>query len=194
MSNNSSMSKQVPLEIESVTNIQNLRNFLARYEKEVFCCIELPAVHSAYWFANRGQFKELLSLDAKLTASPALQCFSEESLYVGRQHLRMLKPMYDQRMLQRFRKCVINGEAKGWNPIVFGVFLSIHSVPVREGLLQFGRQTWSGFINGIKNKKGFLESECLELLDHYVDRLPRWIENVVVESNTSPGTLKANFH
>ena len=58
MSNNSSMSKQVPLEIESVTNIQNLRNFLARYEKEVFCCIELPAVHSAYWFANRGQFKE----------------------------------------------------------------------------------------------------------------------------------------
>ena len=187
------MLNQEPLEIETVTNLREFRVFLARYEKEIFCDIELPAVHSAYWFSNRGQFKELLSLDAKLTASPSLELFSEESLHVGREHLRMLQPMYDQRMVQRFRKCVINGEAKGWNPIVFGMFLSIHSIPVREGLLQFGRQTWSGFINGIREQRGFPESECSQLLKKYMDRLPSWIETVVVESNCTPGTLKARF-
>ena len=193
MSEYAPMLNQLPLEIETVTSLRELRVFLARYEKEIFCDIELPAVHSAYWFANRGQFKELLSLDAELTANPTLQLFSEESLYVGRQHLRMLKPMYDQRMLQRFRKCVINGDAKGWNPIVFGMFLSIHSVPVREGLLQFGRQTWSGFINGIREQRDLPELECSLLLKEHMDRLPTWIENVVVESDCAPGTLKAKF-
>ena len=178
--------------IESVTGLQGLRDFLSMYEKEIFCAIELPAVHSAYWYANRGQFKELLSLDAELTGNPSMQLFSEESLSVGRQHLRMLKPLYDQRMLQRFRMCVVNGEAKGWNPIVFGIFLSIHSVPVREGLLQFGKQIWSGFINGIKEQHGFSEIDCSSMLEEYIDRLPRWIENVI-EDNNVPGTLKAQF-
>jgi urease accessory protein UreF len=187
------MSNQRPLELESVTSLKEFRVFLDRYEKEIFCDIELPAVHSAYWFANRGQFKELLDLDAELTESPSLRLFSEESLCVGRQHLRMLKPMYDQRLLQRYRKCVINGEAKGWNPIVFGIFLSIHSVPVREGLLQFGTQTWNGFINGIREQCGFSESECSKLLNKYVNHLPRWIEDVVVESDCAPDTLKAKF-
>ena len=45
----------------------------------------------------------------------------------------MLKPMYDQRMMQRFRNAWLPG-TRGWNP-VFGM-LSIHPVPVREGLLR----------------------------------------------------------
>ena len=44
--------------------------------------IELPAVHSVYWYANRGQFKELMALDGAVR-NEALP-FAEASLAVGR--------------------------------------------------------------------------------------------------------------
>jgi hypothetical protein len=99
--------------------------------------------------------------------------------------------MYDQRMMQRFRKCVLAGEARGWNPIVFGMFLSIHSVPVREGLLQFGRQIWSGFVNGVQESCGLPDDECTALLDETIDRLPAWIEEVIAQSAGEAGTRLA---
>ena len=171
-----------PLDIEGVTDLRGLRLFLERYEREVLRPIELPTVQSAYWFANRGQFRELLELDAELSANDSLIPFARASLSVGREQLRLLKPMYDQRMVQRFRKCVVAGEARGWNPIVFGMFLSIHSIPVREGLLQFGRQIWSGIVNGVQESCDLSDEECNALLGETIDRLPDWIEEVIAQS------------
>ena len=171
--------------------MRGLRLFLARYERDILRPIELPAVLSAYWFANRGQFRELLELDAELSANASLMPFAAASLAVGREHLRLLKPMYDQRMVQRFRKCVVAGEARGWNPIVFGIFLSIHSVPVREGMVQFGTQLWSGFINSAQKSCHLSDAECAELLREYLDRLPGWIEGVITHSMGAEGALLA---
>jgi urease accessory protein UreF len=173
---------QLPFDIEAVVDLRGLRLFLDRYEREILRPIELPAVLSAYWFANRGQFRELLELDAGLSASASLMPFAAASLSVGREQLRLLKPMYDQRMVQRFRKCVVAGEARGWNPVVFGIFLSIHSVPVREGLVQYGTRLWSGLVNGAKESGRLPDGECTELLGEYLDRLPGWIEEVVIQS------------
>jgi len=176
-----------PFDIETVSDLCGLRLFLERYERDILRPIELPAVLSAYWFANRGQFRELLELDARLSANASLMPFAEASLSVGREQLRLLKPMYDQRMVQRFRKCVVAGEARGWNPIVFGMFLSIHSVPVREGLLQFGRQIWSGFVNGVQDSCALSDEECSALLGETIDRLPGWIEEVIAQSSGEEG-------
>ena len=193
MSDISPNKNAVSFDIESVSDLRGLRSFLDRYEQDILRPIELPAVHSAYWFANRGQFKELMQLDSELSENEALTPFAEASLAVGRDHLRMLKPMHDQRMMQRFRKCVVAGEARGWNPVVFGMFLSIHSVPVREGLLQFGRQIWSGFINGVQEEHGLKETECSALLTEYLNRLPGWIEDVIAQPASEPGTVQVAF-
>lgn len=182
---------QPPFDIEAVGDLHGLRLFLDRYEREILRPIELPAVLSAYWFANRGQFRELLELDAELTANALLMPFASASLSVGRGQLRLLKPMYDQRMVQRFRKCVVAGEARGWNPIVFGMFLSIHSVPVREGLVQYGTRLWSGLVNGAQESGRLPERECAELLGEYLDRLPGWIEEVVSQSMGEEGVRLA---
>ena len=180
-----------PFDIETVSDLCGLRLFLERYERDILRPIELPAVQSAYWFANRGQFRELLELDAELSANVSLMPFARASLSVGREQLRLLKPMYDQRMMQRFRKCVVAGEARGWNPIVFGMFLSIHSVPVREGLLQFGRQIWSGFVNGVRDSCALSDEECSALLGETIDRLPGWIEEVIAQSSGEEGARLA---
>ena len=189
MSNTSSNNETnpQPFDIETVSDLRGLQLFLERYERDILRPIELPAVQSAYWFANRGQFRELLELDAELSANVSLMPFARASLLVGREQLRLLKPMYDQRMMQRFRKCVVAGEASGWNPIVFGMFLSIHSVPVREGLLQFGRQIWSGFVNGAQVSCALSDEECSALLGETIDRLPGWIEEVIAQSSGEEG-------
>lgn len=187
----SSNATQPPFDIEAVGDLHGLRLFLDRYEREILRPIELPAVLSAYWFANRGQFRELLELDAELTANASLIPFASASLSVGREQLRLLKPMYDQRMVQRFRKCVVAGEARGWNPIVFGMFLSIHSVPVREGLVQYGTRLWSGLVNGAQESSHLPEGECAELLSEYLDRLSCWIEEVVSQSMGEEGARLA---
>ena len=83
-----------PLDIEGVTDLRGLRLFLERYEREILRPIELPAVQSAYWFANRGQFRELLELDAALSANDLLLPFARARLSVGREQLRLLRPMY----------------------------------------------------------------------------------------------------
>ena len=176
-----------PFDIETVSDLRGLRLFLERYERDILRPIELPAVQSAYWFTNRGQFRELLELDAELSANVSLMPFARASQLVGREQLRLLKPMYDQRMMQRFRKCVVSGEASGWNPIVFGMFLSIHSVPVREGLLQFGSQIWRGFVNGVQGSCALLDEECSALLGETIDRLPGWIEEVIAQSSGEEG-------
>ena len=194
MSDYSPNAQASPFDFEAVRDLHGLRSFLSRYEQDILRVIELPAVHSAYWYANRGQFKELMALDAELSENEALAPFAEASLAVGREHLRMLKPMYDQRMMQRFRKCVVAGEARGWNPVVFGMFLSIHSVPVREGLLQFGRQIWSGFINSAQEAHGLKSAECSELLSEYLDRLPGSIEEVISQPASEPGTVRVAFN
>ena len=180
-----------PFDIEAVSDLRGLRLFLDRYERDILRPIELPAVLSAYWFANRGQFLELLELDAELSANASLMPFAEASLSVGREQLRLLKPMYDQRMVQRFRKCVVAGEARGWNPIVFGIFLSIHSVPVREGLVQFGTQLWSGLVTGAREGCHLPAGECTELLGEYLDRLPGWIEEGGTHSMGEEGACLA---
>ena len=89
--------------------------------------------------------------------------------------------------MQRFSKCVVAGEARGWNPIVFGMFLSIHSVPVREGLLQFGRKIWSGFVNGVEESCALSDAEWSGLLGESIDRLPGWIEGVIAQSTGEEG-------
>ena len=133
----------------------------------------------------------MLQLASALSGNASVMPFAAASLAVGREHLRLLKPMYDQRMVQRFRKCVVAGEARGWNPIVFGIFLSIHSVPVREGMVQFGTQLWSGFINSAQKSCHLPDAECTELLREYLDRLPGWIEGVITDSMCAEGALLA---
>jgi hypothetical protein len=67
-------------------------------------------------------------------------------------------------------------------------------VPVREGLLQFGRQIWSGFINGAHEEHGLKSAECSELLSEYLDRLPGWIQEVISQPASEPGTVRVAFN
>ncbi len=135
------------LTLEAVRDEATLRRFLSGYREQVLLPIELPAILAAHGHACRGELRELLALDRALAADPRLREFRTASAAVGRRQLSKLRPLRDQRLVQRYLHAVENAEAHGWHTLVFGVFLAQYSLPLRQGLMLYGQRTLGGFLD-----------------------------------------------
>ncbi len=135
------------LTLEAVRDEATLRRFLAGYREQVLLPVELPAILAAHGHACRGELRELVALDRALGADARLREFRAASAAVGRRQLSKLRPLRDQRLVQRYLRAVENGEAHGWHTLVFGVFLAQYSLPLRQGLILYGQRTVRGFLD-----------------------------------------------
>jgi urease accessory protein UreF len=131
---------------ETVRDAASLRRFLVSYREQVLLPAELPAILAAHGHACRGEARELVALDRELAADPRLKEFRNASAAVGRRRLGKLRPLRDQRLVQRYLRAVENGEAHGWHTLVLGVFLAQYSLPLRQGLLFYSQRTLDGFL------------------------------------------------
>ena len=131
---------------EAVRDEASLRRFLVSYREQILLPVELPAILAAHGHACRGEARELVALDRELAADPRLKEFRIASAAVGRRQLSKLRPLRDQRLVQRYLRAVENGEAHGWHTFVFGVFLAQYSLPLRQGLLFYSQRTLDGFL------------------------------------------------
>ena len=133
------------LTLEAVRDEATLRRFLAGYREQALLPLELPAILRAHGHAARNELRELLTLDQELARDARLREFRAASAAVGRRQLSKLRPLRDQRLVQRYLRAVENGQAHGWHTLVFGVFLAQYSLPLRQGLLLYGQRTLGGF-------------------------------------------------
>ena len=133
--------------LEAVTDVASLRRFLVGYRDQVLATIEWPAITRAFHYAQRSELRELIQLDRQLRELPRLAPFATASQTIGRTYLRRLRPLRDQRLVRRYLQAVERGDAGGWHTLVFGVVLSVYSIPLRQGLLGYGLQTLSGFLD-----------------------------------------------
>lgn len=134
------------LTLETVRDEATLRRFLAGYREQLLVPVELPAILAAHGHAARNELRELLALDCELGRDARLREFRAASAAVGRRQLSKLRPLRDQRLVQRYLRAVENGEAHGWHTLVFGVFLAQYSLPLRQGLLLYSQRTLGGFL------------------------------------------------
>lgn len=135
------------LTLEAVRDEATLRRFLAGYREQVLLPVELPAILAAHGHACRGELRELIALDRALGVDARLREFRAASAAVGRRQLGRLRPLRDQRLVQRYLRAVENGEAHGWHTLVFGVFLAQYSLPLRQGLMLYSQRTLGGFLD-----------------------------------------------
>ncbi len=135
------------LSLDTVRDTATLRRFLTGYREQVLVPVELPAILAAQGHACRGELRELLALDRALGTNPQLIKFRSASAAVGRRELSKLRPLRDQRLVQRYLRAVDNAEAHGWHTLVFGVFLAQYSLPLRQGLAFYGQRTLGGFLD-----------------------------------------------
>jgi urease accessory protein UreF len=169
------------LRSQPVTSLAALREFLHRYHQHILLPRELPSILTAFSQASRNELRELLALDQQLSQESGLRNFRAASRRVGQAQLQKLRPLRDERMVQRYLKAVESGEAHGWHTLVYGLTLVLYSLPLRPGLLGYAHQTTRGFIHAAARSLQPTEAECRALFDEVCEPLPKAVEAMIVK-------------
>lgn len=147
----------------AVRDVPSLRGFLTWYRTELLAPVELPLIRRAFDQVGNYQIRELLELDRALRFEQRFQAFAEASRAVGRAQLWRLLPLRDQRPVRRYWQAVETGQAHGWHVLVYGLVLSIFSLPLRPALLSYCRQTLAGFVDTAGAALSLPRTECAQL-------------------------------
>lgn len=159
------------LNLPPVADFETLRGFVRSYHQRVLQPVELPAVLRGFNHTARFELRELVAYDQELAARPELQPLAEASRRVGRHHLESLRPLQDDRFLRRYLAAVEEGRANAWHTLVYGLTLSVYSLPLRQGLISYAAQTTRGFIQLGVAGLGSREADCRALFDELIGEI-----------------------
>jgi|SRR5579884_1036735 len=162
-----------------ITNTSELRQFLRSYHTQILRPCELPAIQRAFNHASRNEARELVAFDQELGREAVLRNFVSASRRVGQNQLQRLRPLRDQRLVQRYLMAVEKGEATGWHTLVYGMTLAIYSVPLRQGLFGYARHTTRGFIHSAARSLRLSETDSVDLLEELSAGLPAAVEGLM---------------
>ncbi len=173
------------LQRPKVENLDTLVLFLNAYLSQILLPFELASIHRAYAHASRQETRELIALDQEVVGQAIPQDFASASQRVGLSQLQRLRPLRDERIVQRYLHAAESGQAHAWHTLVYGITLALYSLPVRQGLLNYARQTLSGFIHVAARPLGLTVKECGDLLDQLCADLPHQVELIVAAHYTA---------
>ena len=177
------------LRTRPVASLPALQEFLRCYHERVLVRHELPAIQTAFAHAGRHEIRELVALDQQLSREPALQDFASASHRVGLAQLQKLRPLRDERAVQRYLHAVENGDARGWHTLVYGLTLALYSLPLRQGLLHYSQQTLRGFLHAAAPSLELSEHEGWDMLAQLDSCLPQTLDRLLAEPG--PTVLQA---
>ncbi|NJN06116.1 MAG: hypothetical protein HC814_06795 [Rhodobacteraceae bacterium] len=169
-----------------IESLESLRTFLDNYRAQMLEMREFPTILQAWRHASRAEARELIELDRRLAAEPSLQPFAQASLLAGRHQLRRLRPLRDERVVQRYLAALETGQANGWHTVVYGVTLAIYSLPPRQGLLEYARQTLNGFAQSAGRRLAIAEADWIAAAEKACAPLSAVVNELVDACSQSP--------
>jgi urease accessory protein UreF len=173
-----------------VDSFESLVSILEVYQSRILLPLELPAIFRAHHHACHNETRELVALDGQIGKLPILQEFASASRRVGRAQLARLKPLRDERLVQRYLQAVDEEVAQGWHTLVYGLTLALYSIPVRQGLMHYARQTLGGFIHSAARPLHLSEQERSEALEGLCTDLRPRLESLIASDKISTMRLK----
>jgi urease accessory protein UreF len=174
-----------------LTGLPALQEFLDTYLTQILLPLELPAIAEACGRVRRGELRELIALDRQLAEEKRLAPFALASRKIGAIQLQRMKPLRDERTVQRYLCAVESGRAGGWHTLVYGLTLAVYSIPLRQGLLHYGRETLSALAHAAAGAGKFFDPVCQEMLETLLSRLPEAVERTIPACDTAlQGTLR----
>jgi urease accessory protein UreF len=172
------------IEFRRVTDVAALQQFLAAYRTQILFPIELPVIVAAHGHAARNEVRELLALDQRLAQESSIRDFAMASCRVGQRQLSKLRALRDQRVVQRYLAAIEAGEARGWHTLVYGLSLSVFSLPVRQGLQNYADHTVRGFVESAAKSLRLSQAAVDETLAAEISHVPRAIEMALATNAT----------
>ena len=170
--------------VDPVLSREELASRVAIYQQEVLLRHELPAIYRAFHHASRSESRELVEFDQQFGPQmpPAIALASER---VGRAQIRRLRPLTDDRVVQRYLRAVDQGQAKAWHTIAFGLTLAVYSVPVLQGMIAFERQSLDGFLEAAARPLGIAEPDRRAIHDYLPSAVAGFVRTLQSESRLS---------
>ncbi|HEY3857070.1 MAG TPA: urease accessory UreF family protein [Verrucomicrobiae bacterium] len=147
--------------------------FLESYVTELLIPVELPAIAKACGHALRQEHRELVLQDKSLALTLGSNPMASASRRIGRFQLTRLRPLRDERVVRRYAESVETGNAEGWHTIVYGISMALFSLPLRQGLLHYARETLETL------GKNFGEAS---VVDSLMERVPPAVEAALTGS------------
>ncbi len=147
--------------------------FLEEYATQLLIPVELPAIAEACGHALRQEHRELVAQDQSLSLRIGVNPMASASRRIGRFQLARLRPLRDERVVRRYADSVEAGNAEGWHTLVYGISMALYSLPLRQGLLHYARETLGTLA------KNFGESARIDAL---MDRVPAAVESALTKS------------
>jgi len=163
----------------NINSLPALRIFLETYLAQILLPLELPAIVQACGRGRRGEVRELIALDRQLAGEARLAPFASASRKIGVMQLQRLRPLRDERTVQRYLRAVESGRAGGWHTLVYGLTLAVYSFPLRQGLLHYAGETLAGLARAAAGAGKFFDPACREMLETILAGLPNAIESVI---------------
>ena len=165
-----------PLATLTIRTTAGLRSFLREYHARILQPLELPAIQRAFVHTGRNELRELIAFDQSLVEDMTLKTFAPASRLVGLAQLQRLRPLRDQRLVQRYLTAVEAGTANGWHTLVYGLTLAVYYLPLRPGLIGYAQRTTRGFIQSAARSLQLSETDSESLIEEFSARLPAAIE------------------
>ena len=163
-----------------LTSADELAVALERYRTTLLEPIELPTLTKAQRLASRGRTKELIALDQKfLGTHPEWLPLSTSSTRFGRDYLSRLRPLRDERVVQRMLEAVQTGKSPGHHLIVFGLTMAVYSIPARQGLADYAQGALEALISSAAGKLNLTQDDRNALFARSQSRLPEAIDRMV---------------
>lgn len=158
-------------QLPKVQDAASLRVFLTHYREHILETIELPAILQAHQFAQKGFARDLIALDKQIEGIFIEKDLSAASRRVGRSKLKRLRPLRDQRVVMRYLQAVEDNTAHGWHVLVYGLALQQFSLPLRQGLISYARQSLAGFVHSAAKSLPITEEDCQNIFAEAVEGL-----------------------
>jgi urease accessory protein UreF len=162
-----------------VETMAGLRKFLHSYVWDLLIPHELPVIYQSYLHTSRGHVVELLALDERLAAEPLLQPFAVASELSGRTQLLRLRPLKDQRLIQKYLQAVESGKAHAWHTILYGLVLATYSLPLRQGLSHYGQRTLQSFLDTAARNLPLSSAEQEGLFAEFSAAIPPAVDDLI---------------
>jgi urease accessory protein UreF len=169
------------LPVRRIITAADLQQFLQNYHARILQPFELPAIQRAFTHARKNEVRELIAWDQQLAGEPILQNFAAASRCAGLSQLQRLRPLRDERVVQRYLGAVERGEANGWHTLVYGLTLAVYSLPLRQGLVGYALQTTRGFLQSAARSLALSETDSTTMLASLSAAFPASVESLLAQ-------------
>jgi urease accessory protein UreF len=162
-----------------ISSLPEFEQFLSNYTVEVLARVDIPVIEDAYRMTSSNQLRELIASDRLLAENSHVKHFASASRKSGQAQLLRLRPLKDNRFVQRYLDAVERGEANGWHTIAYGVNLAVYSLPLRQGLHGYTSQITQSFIRSASRDLRLKDTAFTEIQKSAQARLNSIVESLL---------------